>query len=376
MLIAIVRSSFHSGSGQAIHISELSKNLIALGHKVAIVSRQVELEPKETPIQELGFAGDKIQFLRNFVFPFRCLSFLRPFDIIHTQYHPDIFVGNMAKKTLKKPHVFTYHGFAPVRIWNNPKQKLKMIDHRIGTFCALRAGVDHIITVSHFLKRELIDNYMLNDDVIDVIYNGIDVETFNPNINGDEVRQRYKLKDHPVILFLGRLAPYKGVQFLLSAAPLVLREIPNAKFLIGGAMRHDILDVAGIARKLNIENSVVFTGFVPGELIPKLYACCDVFCYPSLWEGFGLTPGEAQASGKPVVAFKTCALPEVVANERTGLLVEPENHAQIADAIISLLKDEKLRRKMGFEARQRVLRLFSWEKTAKQTIEVYEEALS
>lgn len=349
---------------------------MTFGHEIVVVSRQVELEPKETPIQELGFAGDKIPFLRNFAFPARCLSFLKPFDIVHTQYHPDIFVGNMAKKMLKKTHVFTYHGFAPVRIWNSPRQKLKMIDHRIGTFCALRAGVDHIITVSHFLRKELIDNYLVDEEVVDVIYNGIDVETFSPNTNGEEVRQRYKLRDDPVILFLGRLVPYKGVQFLLNAAPLVLREFPNAKFLIGGAMRHDVLDVVAITRKLKIEDSVVFTGFVPDEFVPQLYACCDVFCYPSLWEGFGLTPGEAQASGKPVVAFKTCAIPEVVADGRTGLLVEPKNHTRIADAIISLLKDEKLRRKMGSEARQRVMRLFSWKKAARQTIKIYEEAIS
>ena len=376
MRIAFVRSSFHKGSGQAIHISETAKRLLALGHDAVVVSREIEFRHKEIPACELSFAGDSVPYLRNFIFPFRCFSFLKNFDIVHTQYHPDVFVGSTAKKVLGKPHVFTYHGFAPVRVWNNPKQKLKMIDHRMGTFFALRAGVDYIITVSHYLKKELINNYKIDEGTIEVIYNGIDIERFNPNVRGDEIRQKYRLEDNPVILYVGRLVPYKGLQFLLRAVPLVLQEFPRARFLVAGAVRHDILNLSGMAKDQGVKDSVIFTGFVPDELISELYACCDVFCYPSLWEGFGLTPGEAQASGKPVVAFKTCALPEVVENGRTGLLVEPGDYEQIAEAIISLLSDEKLRKKMGFEGRKRVLRLFSWDKAVEQTLKVYEAVLS
>jgi len=373
--IAIVRSSFHRGSGQAIHISEIAKRLLALGHNIVVVSREVELKPEEIPIRELNFAGDDVPYLRNFIFPFRCLSFLKEFDIVHSQYHPDVFVGNVAKKMLGKPHVFTYHGFAPVRVWASPKQELKMIDHRAGTFFALHIGFDYIITVSHYLKKELINNYGIDKDAIKVIYNGIDAQRFNPNVRGDAIRQRYGLKDNPVILYIGRLVPYKGLQFLLRAIPTVLQEFPDVKFLVGGSMRDDMLNFSGIAKDLGIKNSVIFTGFVPDELIPELYACCDIFCYPSLWEGFGLTPGEAQASGKPVVAFNTCAIPEVVDNGNTGLLVEPRNHGQIAEAIVSLLGDEKLLRRMGSEGRKRVLRLFSWDKAVEETVKVYEAVL-
>ena len=325
---------------------------------------------------EFDFVGDRVPYLRNFVFPFRSLSFLKNFDIVHTHYHPGVFVGNVANKVLGKPHVFTYHGFAPVRIWRDPRQKLKMIDHRIGTFFALHLKVNRVITVSHYLKSELTKNYKIDESLIEVIYNGIDVGRFNPNVRGDEIKQRYKLDNKPTVLYLGRLAPYKGVQFLMRAVPLVLREVPNAKFLFAGSMRYDMLNLHGMAKSLGVEGSVIFTGFVPSRLVPKLYACCDVFCYPSLWEGFGLTPGEAEASGKPVVAFDTCAIPEVIENGRTGLLVEPRNYTQLASAIVSLLKDENLRRKMGLEAKRRVLRLFSWDKSVNQTLKLYEEVLS
>lgn len=372
----MVRSSIHKGSGQAVHITEVAKRVLRLGHHVIVVSREIKLKSKGIPMREINFVGDRVSCLGNFVFPFRCLSLIKGFDIVHTQYHPGVFVGNLANKVLGKPHVFTYHGFAPVRIWRNPRQRLKMIDHRIGTFFALRLGVDRVIAVSHYLRNELTNNYKIERGLIKVIYNGIDVERFNPNIRGDEIRKRYGLMDKPVVLYLGRLAPYKGMQFLMRAIPQILREMPNTKFLIGGSMRYDMLNLRGMAKDLDVKSSVIFTGFVPSRLVPKLYACCNVFCYPSLWEGFGLTPGEAQASGKPVVAFNTCAIPEVVENGRSGLLVEPRNHNQLASAIVSLLKDEELRVKMGLEARRRVLRLFSWDKAVEQTLKVYEEVLS
>jgi len=357
-----------------VHISELARGLQNLGHNVVVFSRKVETKDVEIPIQELSFPGDHVPFFRNLVFPFRCLPSFERFDIVHSQYHPAIFVGNLARKTLGKPHVFTYHGFAPIGAWRNPRQKIKMVDHRIGTFFALRFGVDRIITVSRYLKRELLDSYKFNEDTIQVIYNCIDTERFNPKVEGDEIRRKYGFGVDPIILYLGRLAPYKGVHYLIRAIPLILRVRPEAKFLIAGSRRHDMLDLPGMAESLGVRESVVFTGFVPDKLVPKFYACCDIFCYPSLWEGFGLPVAEAGATGKPVVAFWMCAIPEVVENGSTGLLVKPD-HTQLAEAIITLLKDEKMRRKMGQEARNRISRLFSWRNMVEKTLKVYEEVL-
>jgi glycosyltransferase involved in cell wall biosynthesis len=129
-----------------------------------------------------------------------------------------------------------------------------------------------------------------------------------------------------------------------------------------------------MAESLGVRESVIFTGFVPDRLVPKFYACCDIFCYPSLWEGFGLPVAEAGATGKPVVAFQMCAIPEVVENGLTGRLVEP-SHTQLAEAIISLLENEKMRKKMGREARNRVSRLFSRRRMVEKTLKVYKEVL-
>ncbi|UCH69838.1 MAG: glycosyltransferase family 4 protein, partial [Candidatus Bathyarchaeota archaeon] len=319
-------------------------------------------------------AGDHVPFVRNLVFPFRCLPSFERFDIMHSQYHPAIFAGNLAKKTLGKPHVFTYHGFAPVGIWKSPRQQIKMLDHRIGTFFALRLGVDRIISVSRYLKRQLLDSYKFNEEMIQVIYNCINTERFNPEVEGDEIKRKYSLSDVPIVLYLGRLAPYKGVQYLIKAIPLILRARPEVKFLIAGSRRYDMLDLPRMAESLGVKESVIFTGFVPDRLVPKFYASCDIFCYPSLWEGFGLPVAEAGATGKPVVAFRTCAIPEIVENESTGFLVEPD-HTQLAEAVIAMLEDEKRRKKMGQEARIKISRLFSRRNMVEKTLKVYEEVL-
>jgi len=355
---------------------EIAGRVWRAGNDVAIISRETEIKAKDYPVCELRFAGNNILFLRNLVFPFRSLSILKNFDVIHTQYHPGIFAGNTAAKLLKKPHVFTYHGFAPIRSWRNYKQKLKMIDHRVGTFLALRSKICKIITVSHFLEEELMQKYFVKKDKIRVAYNGVDAERFNRNVNCDSIKKLYKLGDSPVVLYLGRLSPYKGLQFLVKAIPKVLGEVPAAKFLIGGAMRYDIPDLSRLIESPKVKEAIVFTGYVSDRKVPELYAACDVFCYPSLWEGFGLTPAEAQACGKPVVAFNNAAIPEVVSNGHTGLLVEPRNVEALAEALISLLQNKGLRIRMGSKARARVLRLFSWDIAAQQTLDVYHEVLS
>ena len=375
MKIAIVRSSLHRGSGQAVHIRELSKGLLKLGHEVHIFSRSIEDETLRGIGHETKFTLDGVPFIRHFGFAASIVRAVRDFDLVHTQYHPSIIAGNWLHKIRGLPHVFTYHGFAPIRFWNNPFQKLKMIDHRVGTYFSLRLGLDRIIAVSHFLKRELVRNYRIEEQLIEVIYNGVDLERFNPRADGRKVREMYGIGSDPLVMFIGRLTPYKGVQFLLQGIPGVLKEVPNAKFMFAGSSRFDAPRIGQYLSDARVRKAAIFTGYVADRILPQLYASCDVFCYPSLWEGFGLTPAEAQAAGKPVVAFETCALPEVVENRTTGLLVRPRDWKEMAGAIVRLLRDAKLRHDMGRKARARVQELFSWDEVALRTEAVYEQAI-
>jgi glycosyltransferase involved in cell wall biosynthesis len=373
MKIAIIRSTLHKGSGQAVHIGELARRLRKMGHVISVFSREVE-DKSDLDVYKVNFFFDDVPFIRHVGFGVKAGVMARNFDIIHSQYHPGIFAGNVGR-FLRGHHVFTFHGFAPIGFWKNPTQKLKMIDHNVGTLMALRLGVDHVITVSRYLKNTLLHRYGFARHKVTVVYNGVDLDRFNPEIDGGEIREEYGFGDAPIVLFIGRIAPYKGPQFLALAASRILDEVPDAKFIIAGSGRYDVPRLKLLVGKLGVEDAFTFTGYVPDDSIPSLYASCDIFCYPSLWEGFGLTPAEAQACGKPVVAFNHCAIPEVVGDRETGILVPPKNHIKLAEAIIELLLDKGKRLRMGGEGRKRVENNFSWDNMAVRTLDIYERVL-
>lgn len=376
MRIAIVRTSLHKASGQAVHIGELALRLSRMGHRVTLFSREIERSFKDLTVTRVEFPLDGLPFIRHFGFATACGSMVKEYDVVHTQYHPGIFAGNYAQSAEGVPHVFTFHGFAPIGIWRNPLQRLKMADHRIGTLLALRFGVARVITVSQFLKEDLVHFYRIDPERVHVIYNGIDSTRFSPKADGRQIRQRYGIGDEPVILFLGRMALYKGPQYLIMAMPYVLKRLPNVKVVLAGSFRYDFPRLKELIRALGITQSVIFTGYVSDAELSNFYTSCDIFCYPSLWEGFGLPPVEAQACGKPVVAFKCCALPEVVSDGETGILVRPKDHMGLARAMVNLLTDPERGREMGIKGRERVRRLFRWDKVAAETVKVYQKAVA
>jgi 1,2-diacylglycerol 3-alpha-glucosyltransferase len=153
---------------------------------------------------------------------------------------------------------------------------------------------------------------------------------------------------------------------------LVEHEIPTAKLLVVG--KEASPTYSSMLRQIS-PTSVIFAGSVSDEELPYYYAACDIYATATLWEGFDLPIVEAQSCEKPVVAFNIGPHPEIIENGTTGFIVPPTNVNALAEAIIKLLKDDKLRQEMGENAYKTVKEKFSWDKIAQRTLQVYEEAI-
>lgn len=201
------------------------------------------------------------------------------------------------------------------------------------------------------------------------------VRPFNPNALPNEF----------TILYLGRLEKRKGIQDLFAAMPDVLTAVPNAKFIIAGAdnsARDGFLEQTGMDYATYFHKTypklaphVTFLGQVSEEKLNQLYQSCDLFVAPSLYESFGLIYLEAMNYGKPVIGCQAGGIPEVVDDGVTGKLVDPEAPAQLAEAIISLLKEPHLLYEMGSAGRQQLLERFTYVQMAKQFAAVYRQVI-
>jgi glycogen(starch) synthase len=190
---------------------------------------------------------------------------------------------------------------------------------------------------------------------------------------------------NPTVLFVGRLEKRKGILDLFEAIPLILRRVPKARFVIVGAdnSRHDGFEnregtdypTFFARRYARCQPAVTFTGTVADDRLQQLYQTCDLFVAPSLYESFGLIYTEAMNYGKPVIGCRAGGVPEVIDEGVSGLLVDPESPAYLADAVISLLQSPARLRELGLAGRQQVLARFHYVEMARRFAEVYRKTI-
>jgi glycosyltransferase involved in cell wall biosynthesis len=177
------------------------------------------------------------------------------------------------------------------------------------------------------------------------------------------------------VLFVGSLIPRKGLPFLVEAAKKIVSTYSTTKFLIvgEGPLKNEFTATLQAA---NLLGNFMFIGNVKEDLLAALYNCADVFVLPSIQEGQGIVLLEAQASGKPVVAFDVGGVKEAVRDGETGFLAKRGSIDELADALLRLLSDKTLREKMGINGRKFVSENFTWQICADKMLVTYREALS
>jgi phosphatidylinositol alpha-1,6-mannosyltransferase len=232
---------------------------------------------------------------------------------------------------------------------------------------------DRVVVGSEFGKRQLEAELGVRTDHVCVVPYGVDAG-FAPGSPRPDLRERYGLRGHPVVLFFGGLKPRKNLFFLLTVWAPVAALTPEARLVIagGGPLRPDL---ERHARRLGLEGRVVFTGYVPEVEKAAHFCLADVFLFPSAMEGFGFSVVEAMSAGVPVVASDRGSIPELVAEGQSGFVCDPSAPDRFVERLLLLLGDAALREKFGAAGRERADRLFRWEACVDGTRRVYEETL-
>jgi len=381
--------------GAGVHVQHLSRALLHLEDEslrltVYCFGTQQEDSPRKTVRGiEAGahlFRGlDHGKFLdvlfRNLVMA----GMPAPVDLIHCHTWYSYLAGCLLRSMLPAPLVLTLHSLEPQRPWK--KEQLGAAYHAASWLekTALHKA-DGIIAVSAAMRKDVQDLYPSAADKVEVVYNGIDTGVFRPR-EGHGIRKRYGIDpQRPFALFVGRITQQKGLIHLINALPLMEKDVqlvlctgtPDTK-TIGRQIQECIAAV-----RQQTENDLIWhRGTVPVDDLAALYSRAAVFVCPSIYEPFGIINLEAMACGTPVVAAAVGGIPEVVRHQETGILVpfeaaadaepkDPQRYAAaLADAVNTLLKDPKKRRRMGAAAKQRVEEKFSWSRVAQRTALYY-----
>lgn len=283
---------------------------------------------------------------------------------------------------MPKPYVVTIHDMSTFLFEGGSglRQNVRLYMFRRGL---LRA--DRVIAVSEATQRDVENLLTIPPQRVRRVYSAPDPRFLDrpggdPSVVAREqahLLERFQLQ-RPFLLYAGRIRPHKNIPRLIEAFAVVRSELEHhpiyrdLRLIIIGDEISRRPEVRRAVVQTRTQQVVRFLGFVPFETLRTFYTAASAFVFPSLYEGFGLPPLEAMASGTPVVTSSVSSLPEVVGD--AAMIVNPENVFDIARGIRELLVDEQLRERLiaaGFAQ----VRQFNWLRTAEHTLEVYRDAV-
>ncbi len=375
--------------GEAAYTSGLASVLNNLGNDITVITttsgksmdvskegdiRVIRLPKSSVLPKMLSFSIDARKILEG--------GELGKIDIIHdTSDYNSIIIPSNKKKT---PVIATiHHPYAEekriYRANTSSVEYFKYAIHRKIDYLEYNSKLlcrksDRLIAVSNYTAKSVTAEYGIQPDKISIIPNAVDINRFNPDIDGMEIRKKLGIAAEKVILFVGRLDFQKGIEYLISAFSKIVKDFPEAKLIVvgDGPLKNNI---RAAINEFGISGSVFLMGRTNTDDLPKIYAACDLFVVPSLMEGFGIVYLEAMACGKTCIGANIGGVEDAILDGHTGLLVPPADSDSIYRAIKKLLSDEDTLARFGKEGRKRVLENFTWKKVAAQTLEVYNRAL-
>jgi len=331
-------------------------------HNVTLLTGKWNVELNETGIIQLDIIQKRFFWLPSFTT--KVIKFIRnhKFDIIH---------GNAPKSTLpillahQKRFITTIHDLGPFEKWFSkiPIEKflIKLVAEKASC----------ITTCSDIIRRE-INHYMpkVNLNNIFNLYSAIE-EKYKPYPREAEKLKKKLGIEGPTLLYIGRIAAYKGVEDIIKAYQIAKREIPKLNLVVGG--KPDYFMEKTYQKWKETFEDVKFIGFIPNAEMPVYYTMGDIFItYSYAAEGFGLTPIEAIACGTPVIASSMPAYKEVL--QDNAILVSPRDPQKLASQIVEFIRDDN-RRKNMIERAQKFIKRYTWDEVGKKLENIYQKYL-
>jgi glycosyltransferase involved in cell wall biosynthesis len=391
MKILMTTSTFPrwAGDSQAPFILLLGKHLAELGHEIHILAPHAQGAKKYevmegVSVHRYGYfwphswqklcygAGIVPNMKRSLLAKIQVPFFLtaqagaivsmnakiRP-DIIHAHWLlPQGLVGAMVNLLMKKPFIISVHGSDVFLFRKNAMTPLL-------SSAAMQA--DRVIANSSAAQVVLAEDYSAKN--AQVIPMGVSISSF------DAVNRETHL---PTVLFVGRLIDVKGAEYLVRAVPTIVASEPDVRVVLAGD-GPEKQRLEELAKSLKVSENIEFLGAVPSDQMPKLLKESDIFVGPAITtdkgqvEAFGVAFLEAMASELAVITTGTGGIKDIVVPDETAVIVSEKDDKAISKAVITLLNDAPLRKRLGKAGRERVEKYFTWQKVASQYDQVYQE---
>ena len=410
--------------GMGSVVFHLAGHLAQSGHRVTVITRNHDAAVNDSSLIP-SVEGVKVIMVPWFPLPMQftrsygkkalkalySLNTIDPVDVVHLHL-PMISLSTKQVEKIQRevgPVVSSLHGswlgerdgmklaakHREAATWRNPNDLAILLSG--GWYAryegqAARAS-DICVANSHATKEDFVTRYRVNPDNCEVVHWGVDVKIFRPlnqdheeqQVAHEALREKYDCADEaslsghpttekPLILAVGRLVARKGFMTLLRAMPAVLAAIPGARLVIVGR-GHMKKKLRRAARRLGIDHAVKIRSGMSFEDLAQLFRTADLAAYPSYYEGQGLIPLEAMASGTPVVTVDHGPLPEMV-DASVGRLYTLGKVESLAQAIIAELQSSETMVRKAKAGRERVLSRFTFDHNADDFVEIYRRAIS
>lgn len=372
-LLMVVDDFYPNTGGTPTSAMGLGKAVARLGIDMTLLTHEYQGQPSEQYIDGLKIIRIPSTVLYRYNIAISPLAFWRvykrvkqdDYDIVHglDMYSPLALAATFFAHRRGVPTILTSGSVHTTQgAWNAIYRLMQIVLRRTDKLIAKSKSSEEFFVRLGVPKKRIF-----------VVPNGINISKFDPATAGVEMRNELRIDQEPLVVTAIRLLKKKGPRYLVAAFPKVLETVPDTKLAIAGK-GPEAVNLRAQIRKLGIGDSVLMLGELPHEQTLKLMAAADAFVLPSLIESCPNALLEAMAVGVPVVGTRVGGVPEIIENEENGLMVPEANPNSLADAVVRVLEDNQLAKKLKANGVKTVHEKFTWESVAKQTLMVYKKA--